>query len=91
MEGHGGLEGVITRVADNLTIENMSEPQQKTVLNVLLPVLRRERRERGQVLGGSIVFLWCTAGQSLVRNVSQYVRITSGGWRVTTLTSYRVI
>ena len=79
MEGHGGLEGVITRVADNLTIENMSEPQLKTVLQVLLPVLRRERRERGQVLGGSIVFLWCTAGQSLVRNVSQYVRITSGG------------
>ena len=79
MEGHGGLEGVITRVADNLTIENMSEPQQKSVLQVLLPVLRRERRERGQVLGGSIVFLWCTAGQSLVRYVSQYVRITSGG------------
>ena len=37
------------------------------------------------MLAGSIVFLWCREGQSLVRNVSQYVTITSAAAAATTV------
>ena len=69
---------MITRVADNTKHVTLSQLQLNSGFqSVLFPVLRRERRERTGA-GGSIVFLFCTPGQSLVSNVSQYVRITSG-------------